>query len=278
VGRAIELDDPARSAESRFRFGVDCRICALDYLALANWQIGEVDEAIRLSQDALTQATASGHVQTVANTGAFKAALDAARGDAEAADRTASMVFALSREHDMKLYIAWSEMPLLWARSRLGDSAAEASKLRQTVANYMAGGHQGLAPLYRGLLAELDAGGSDANDAPTQIDAAIALAKQTRESWTNSMLHRIRGEILLKRDPSNPAPAEEAFQTAIGVAREQGSRSFGLQGALALAKLYQSTGRPADAHAELAQAQEGFSRTPEMPEIAEAQALIERLA
>ena len=87
------------------------------------------------------------------------------------------------------------------------------------------------------------------------------------------MLHRIRGEILLKRDPANPAPAEEAFQTAIAVARQQGSRSFGLQAALSLAKLYQSTGRPLDAHAVLAPAREGFSPTPEMPEIAKAQAL-----
>jgi predicted ATPase len=108
---------------------------------------------------------------------------------------------------------------------------------------------------------------------PTQIDAAIALAEQTGERWAESMLHRIRGEILLKRDPANPAPAEEAFQTAIAVARQQGSRSFGLQAALSLAKLYQSTGRPLDAHAVLAPALEGFSPTPEMPEIAKAQAL-----
>jgi tetratricopeptide (TPR) repeat protein len=271
--RAMEFDDPARSDESRFRFGVDCRICALLYLALANWQIGEVDEAIRLSQETLTQATTSGHVPTVANTGGLKAALDAARGDAEAAERTASMVLAPSREHGMKFYIAWGEMPLLWAQSRLRDRAAGASKLRQTVPNYMAEGHRPLAPLYAVLLAELDAGGPDPNDVPTQIDAAIALAEQTGERWAESMLHRIRGEILLKRDPANPAPAEEAFQTAIAVARQQGSRSFGLQAALSLAKLYQSTGRPLDAHAVLAPALEGFSPTPEMPEIAKAQAL-----
>ena len=42
----------------------------------------------------------------------------------------------------------------------------------------------------------------------------------------------------------------------------------------ALAKLYQSTGRPAEAHAVLAPALEGFAPTPEMPEIAEAQALL----
>ena len=43
---------------------------------------------------------------------------------------------------------------------------------------------------------------------------------------------------------------------------------------LALAKLYQSTIRPVDAHAVLAPALEGFSPTAEMPEIAEAQALL----
>ena len=47
---------------------------------------------------------------------------------------------------------------------------------------------------------------------------------------------------------------------AIEVAKQQGTRSFGLRAALALAKLYQSTGRPADAHAVLAPALEGFVR------------------
>jgi hypothetical protein len=40
-----------------------------------------------------------------------------------------------------------------------------------------------------------------------------------------------------------------------------------------LAKLYQSTGRVADAHAVLASSLEGFSPTPELPEIGEAQTL-----
>jgi hypothetical protein len=45
-----------------------------------------------------------------------------------------------------------------------------------------------------------------------------------------------------------------------------------------LAKLYQSTGRLDAAKAALAPALKGFSPTPEMPEIAEAQALLRRLA
>jgi hypothetical protein len=78
-------------------------------------------------------------------------------------------------------------------------------------------------------------------------------------------------------DPANPAPAEEAFKTAITIAKQQGARSFELQAALSLATLYQSTGRPAEAHAVLAPALEGFAPTPEMPEIAEAQAWLAAL-
>ena len=88
----------------------------------------------------------------------------------------------------------------------------------------------------------------------------------------------MRGEILANRNRADRPSAEEAFQTAIAVATEQGSRSFGLRASLSLAKLYQSTGRPAEGHAVLAPALEGFSPTPEMPEIAEARALMERLA
>ena len=115
-----------------------------------------------------------------------------------------------------------------------------------------------------------------ADGALTRIDEALALANETGERQSDAFLHRIRGEILLKRDPTNTAPAEEAFLTAIAVAQQQKARSFELRAALSLAKLYQSTGRAAEAHAVLAPALEGFSPTPELPEIAEAQALLAR--
>ena len=84
-----------------------------------------------------------------------------------------------------------------------------------------------------------------------RIGEALALAAKTGEHLNDSYLHRIRGEILLKRD-SATATAEEALLTAIAVAREQKARSFELRAALSLAKLYQSTGRAADAHSVLA--------------------------
>jgi predicted ATPase len=111
----------------------------------------------------------------------------------------------------------------------------------------------------------------------TRTDEALALADETGEHQSDAFLHRLRGEILLKRDPANTAPAEDAFLTAIAIAQQQKARSFELRAALSLAKLYHSRDRPADAHAVLASALKGFSPTPELPEIAEAQTLLSAL-
>src|SRR6516165_6626066 len=111
-----------------------------------------------------------------------------------------------------------------------------------------------------------------------RIDEAFRLSNAVEHRCSLPFLHRLRGEILLKRDPSDLAPVEEAFRTSIAIAKEQGARSPILLASLALAKLLQSTGRLAEAHAVLTPALEGFSPTPEMLQIAEAQAMLAALA
>jgi hypothetical protein len=138
------------------------------------------------------------------------------------------------------------------------------------LAAYTDQGSKFAVPFYQGLLAEIEAQG-DAEGALTRIEEALALADETGEHWTDAFLHRIRGEILLKRDPANTAPAEEAFLTAVAIARQQKARCFELRAALDLGRLYNSTSRSADAQALLASALKGFSPTPEFPEISEAQ-------
>jgi predicted ATPase len=150
--------------------------------------------------------------------------------------------------------------------------------LPEALAAYLGQGNKLFVPLFQGRLAELETEGDDAAGALRRIDEALALASETGERWTDALLHLIRGQILLKRDPANTAPAEEAFRAAVAIGQAQKARSFELQAALALAKLYQSTARSVEAHAVLAPALEGFSPTPEMPQIAEAQALLERLS
>ena len=72
--------------------------------------------------------------------------------------------------------------------------------------------------------------------------------------------------------------AASYFRTAAGIAQRQEAKSFELRAALSLAKLFQSTGRPAEGYAVLATALECFAPTAEMQEIAEGRALMVRLA
>jgi predicted ATPase len=278
LAAALRTYDPERDRDTKFRFGVDTGTGVTGYLALTSWAIGDFERARALSEEALARADETSHAPTRAFVYHLVALYQMLRGDPEAVRRIGTLVVDLSREHGMALWLAFGEVQSSWARARLGDGETEITELRRALAAYFDTGNKLLAPLFQGQLAELEAEGNDADGALRRIDEALALANETGEHWTDSLLHRIRGAILLKRNPPNTAPAEDAYQTAIAIAQAQKAGSFELQAALALAKLYQSTGRPANAHDVLGPALEGLSPIPEMTEIAEAQALMERLA
>ena len=278
LAEVLRTYDPVRDREAKFRFGTDSLASATIYLAQAYWLLGDIKRARELSDEAIARAVDSAHGPTLANTWTFKAALEMNRSDAEAVRQAAEALAELSRDHGLALYLAFAAVFSGWACARLGDKESGFRQLRQALAALTGQGVKAGVPLFQGLLAELEAKVENEHGALTRIDEALALASETGEHQSEAFLNRVRGEILLMRDPTNTAPAEEAFHTAISVAQQQEARSFGLLAALSLAKLYQSTGRAAEAHAVLAPALAGFSPTPEFPEIEQAQALLAALA
>jgi predicted ATPase len=274
---ALRIYDPERDREAKFSFSLETGSTATAYLAHTTWQLGDVTRARELIEAAVARAIKSRHVPTLANVYHFKAIFEILRGDAGATLRAAETIVELSREHGLALYLAWGTLFLCWARARLPDCETGVTELGQALAAYTNQGNKLFVPFFQGLLAEIEAEEEDAEGALSRIDEALAVAGETGEHRTDAFLHRIRGQILLKRDPANTVPAEEAFLTAIAVTQQQKARSFELQAALALAKLYQRTNRTADAHAVLAPALEGFAPTSEFPEIEEAQALLAAL-
>jgi predicted ATPase len=137
------------------------------------------------------------------------------------------------------------------------------------------------AVVYDGLLkislAEAERRAGDPDRAISIIDEALATCERVDYRAFEAELHRVRGEMHLNPGPANPDAAEMEFRSAIEIAGRQRARSFGLRAALSLAKLRQSLDRPNDALDVLGAALAGFSPTLEMPEIAEARALVEEL-
>ena len=276
--RALAARDPNPDPNAEVAQAGDASTWASSSFAATMWQLGELERARELINWATQRASEIGHIRSFADALFWKSYLEIWRGDPLATLSAAEALEPLAREHGMTQYLNEAELHSGWARGRINDPAGGAAQVRRVLGVFVDQGVKVNLGLYSGLLAQLEAETLGADSALARIDEAFRLSDQVEHRCSLPFLHRLRGEILLKRDPTNPAPAKEEFRTAIAIAKEQGARSPHLHAALALAKLYQSTARRAEAQAVLAPALEGFSPTPEMPEIAEAEALLAALA
>ncbi len=159
-----------------------------------------------------------------------------------------------------------------------GDGEAGLAEMRRGIAIYREQGFVWVLPSLEAALAEAEAGAGETDAGLRRLDDALAELERTEHRWYEAEMHRIRGEILLKRDPADTAAAEQSLQAAIAIAQSQKARSFELRAALSLAKLYCAANRDADAHAVLAPAVEGFPPTQQFPELTEAQTLLAALS
>ena len=235
--RALNACDPARDQEARERFGDDTGTVAMSCLAVTSWQLGEVERARELIEAANRRGAELGHVPSMANPLVWKSALEVFRGDAAAALVAAEAAEALSREHGMTFWRVMAELNAGWARGRLYDPVAGAAELKKALAALADQGARVPRELFEALLAQLEAEAVGVERALARIDDALAVVHQGEVRFYLAFLHRLRGDLLLKRDPGEPSLAGDAFREAITVAKEQGARSYDLQAALPLAKL-----------------------------------------
>jgi len=255
--QTIELYDQARHADFADRFGQDPRASAEILDALALWVLGRVDESLRLADRALADAESAGHAPTMGHALAYAAFLGLFRRNPEAVATYSQALADTATRYDFPAY--WAGIAVFlqgWAKSRLAE-------MRHGLAIYREQGRIWLLPEVVVAEAEASAGETDAG--LRRLNEALAELERTEERSYETEMHRIRAEILLKRDPANSAAAEESLQAAVAVAQSQKARSFELRAALSLAKLYRAANRDADVRAVLAPAVEGFLTTRQSP-------------
>jgi predicted ATPase len=268
--RALAMFQPGRDDDLAFRFGWDAGVGATLYLALTLWPLGDVERAVSLVRGAQTRIAGLSHIGTHA-TGYMHAALfELMRGNLSDAAPNAVELARIAREHNLPEGRAFG-LFLEGAATTEGRTLGEGlTDMRRGVELMSEENDMRFAGLIKIALAEAEARAGDIDRAIAVLDEALATCERIGHRAFEAELHRARGDMLLKHDPTHPAPAEAAFGRAIEIAGEQGTRSFGGRAALALAKLHQSTGRLTEAYAVLAPALEGFAPTPEFPEIEEA--------
>jgi class 3 adenylate cyclase/tetratricopeptide (TPR) repeat protein len=268
--------DEERDRALRAVTGADVLCVAWAYMAQMLVCLGEAEAAVRMSEDAINRAEALDDFGARAFALSYYLGTNAVRGRPDAMREPAEALHKLASEKATPLWELNARGYASWARGLLQhDPAAAADDFREIIAAKLE--RQELMAIYhwQGMLAELQNAAGAFDDALTSVAEGLEFAEQTGGHRMDSFLHRVRGDILVKRDPT---AAAAAYREALRIAREQGARTLELQAAHALAKLYQTTNRSADARAVLVTALEGFSPTPEFPEIDEVKALLSAVA
>jgi predicted ATPase len=242
------------------------------------WVLGRNGEALCLADRALADAESATHAPTMAHALLLAALLGLFRGNPEAVATYSEALADIASRYDLPAWWAGFAAFLQgWAKWSDGAEESSLAEMRRGLAIVREQGVVYLVPSLEAALAEAEASAGQTEAGLRRLDDALAELECTEERWYEAELHRLRGEILLQRDPANTAAAEQSLQAAIAIAQSQSARSFELRAALSLAMLYRAANRDADAHAVLAPAVEGFPSTQQFPELTEAQTLLSAL-
>jgi predicted ATPase len=132
-------------------------------------------------------------------------------------------------------------------------------------------------------LAEAYGKGEQAEEGLNVLAEALAVVDKTGERLYEAELYRLKGELLLQQskvqDPkSNVEEAEECFQNAIAIARQQSAKSLELRAVMSLSRLWQQRGKKDEARQMLAEIYGWFTEGFDTKDLQEAKVLLEELS
>jgi hypothetical protein len=119
-----------------------------------------------------------------------------------------------------------------WAKSSDGTEESRLAEMRRGLAIEREQGMLWLLPSLEAALAEAEASAGETDAGLRRLDDALAELERTEQRFYEAEMHRIRAEILRKRDPADTAAVKQSLQTAIAIAQSQKARSFELRSAL----------------------------------------------
>ena len=132
-------------------------------------------------------------------------------------------------------------------------------------------------PFYLSCLARAHVDLRKFDDAWRCIGEAMTAVETTKERWYEAELNRLAGEIALQSPKPDTIKAEDHFERALAVARQQQAKSWELRAAMSLARLWRSQNKVQQARELLAPVYGWFTEGFDTRDLKEAKALLEEL-
>jgi tetratricopeptide (TPR) repeat protein len=248
--RAVQLRDPSRKNPTGFRFSIDPGLAMLCSMIWVLSSLGLHDQAARVRE--LVRAELPDHKLPGTIALYMQLALglpELLYGDFQAAERYAAEHVAFCVERKVEQFRLWGANYLASARAMREPTEENVAALRGAIAaNNQSGGYFSDS-IFKSYLAETLLMRGQMADAEAALRDAFAFVEQSGERFWLADLHRVDGQIALRRPEPDRVRAEASFLKAIEIARSQEARLLELRAAIDLARLWRDTGSPNDPRA-----------------------------
>ena len=274
--RAISLYDPEKHPLLAQSYGQDPWVASQSVgRAWSLWHLGYPAQADQAIQAALDRAHELQHTNSTAYALFFTAVVtESQRQDAELARRVAALI-ALSKEHQLALWLAWGQIFEGWLAVRSGRLADGLASIEKNLHGSLASGSRFGQSYFLSLQARAFVLAGRIEEALRAVDRALELLDETSERFCEAELHRVKGALMLA--DGNATDGAACFERAIAVARDQSSRSLELRAATNLAGLWSEQGERQKALDLLAPIFDRFTEGFDTADLKDAKALLDAL-
>ena len=236
------------------------------------WMLGFSEQALELTHEGIALMETHERPFSQAVGLAYLTMLYAFRRETAKVAECVETCLSMTTRYDIGYYHQWADIFRAWTQALAQPTAVDLhAKLLEALGAFEVTGARLRLPFYFSLLAVVYEQAGMTEKGLETVERALSAAACHNENWWNAELYRLRGNLLLQNDD---ARAEEAYQLATGLARQQKAPSLELRSTTSLARLWQRQGRAAQAHEALAAIYGSFTEGFDTPDLQAANALL----
>ena len=235
--RALELYDPEFHKARAWQVGIEPGIFCQCEAARALLLLGRADESAARMARAEQQARVLGHPQTLAFVLLFRILIHHIKGEAPQVVALHEELTALCGAKSIAQEMLWARPVWGWALFETGERERGLAEVTAGLAEQATSHNALLRPYYLQMHADLLLQLNRVDEAAALLEAARVVGRSTDQQMFAAEWHRLRGQILLAKNPGSFDEAQAAFDDAMEVARWQGAKLFEARAREALAKL-----------------------------------------
>lgn len=223
IQRGLALYDATRAARARVQYGGhDARVCALGERGLAEWFLGNVDDAINSIRESLEWAEEIGHIGSVCHALDIAVMLHACRRDLPKVMELSDRMREIAHQHSLPSLKAKSQIFGGWARGLIGSTSEGLGELEDGLDLQARIGTEEDFPVYREMQAEILLLSGRLNDALTIVSDTIERASEAGHLFWIPELFRRRALLLKAQDANEETILNDLLQGQ-RIAETQGS-------------------------------------------------------